>query len=171
VLFVALGILYTFSVQMAWMRGFPAGVTPFLAIPADRYYFWQRFYQVPLFLVTFIVFAGTARLVATAFGGRGAFEHLFALCATAMTLPMTITMWIPETVYFFAAPTGWSPAGGWGVVWLVFTIARQVAGMAWPLALIGRGIAASERIGGFGAAVVTTVGFLPAGALMVLFIR
>jgi len=88
-----------------------------------------------------------------------------------MTLPMTITMWVPETIYFFAAPAGWSPTGRWGVVWLVYNILRQAAGIVWPLALVGRGIAASERVSGLAAALVTTIAFLPTGALMAIFIR
>jgi len=79
-LFLALGILYTFSVQMAWMRGFPAGVTPFIAIPADRYYFWQRFYQIPLFLVTFITFAGLPASPAPLSGG-GVPSRITSPCA------------------------------------------------------------------------------------------
>jgi hypothetical protein len=170
-IYLFLGIIYTVSVQMAWARGFGAGVTPFLAIPADRYYSWQRFFQIPFFLVAFITFAGTARLVAAAFRGGGSFENAFALCAVAMTLPMMLTMWVPETIIFFAAPPGYAPSGAWGTVWLLFNIVRQVAGVLWPLVLIGLGLARSERIGGFAAAAATTVAFLPTGALMVIFIR
>jgi hypothetical protein len=171
VLLLALGALYTLSVQLAWARGFGATVTPFLAIAPERHYAWQRFYQLPLFLVAIIAFAGTARLVAMAFGGRGRFEDAFAVCAVALTLPMLLTMWVPETVIFIAAPPGWAPAGAWGTVVAVFHVARQGAGIAWPLAVIARTLARSERIGGWAAAAVTAVAFLPVAALMAVFIR
>jgi hypothetical protein len=171
IIYLFLGFLYTLSVQLAWARGFGAMVMPFLAIPAERHYFWQRFYQVPFFLVAFITFAGTARLVASAFRGSGTFENAFALCAVAMVLPMTLTMWVPETVIFFAAPPGYAPTGAWSIPWTVFHLVRQVAGIAWPLVLIAIGLARSERIGLAAAAVVTVTAFMPTGALMVVFIR
>jgi len=52
------------------VRGFGAQVAPFLRIAAERYYFWQRFFQIPLFLLTNVAFAGTARLLAAACGRR-----------------------------------------------------------------------------------------------------
>jgi len=172
VLVLALGALYTLSVQLAWSRGFGATVTPFLAISADRHYAWQRFYQVPVFLVAIVSFAGTARLVAMAFGGRGRFEDAFAVCGVALALPMLLTMWVPETIIFIAAPPGgWAPAGAWGTVVSVFHIVRQAAGIAWPLVVIARTLERSERIGGWAAAAVTAVAFLPVAALMAVFIR
>jgi hypothetical protein len=170
-IYLFLGAIYTLTVQMAYARGFGAQVTPFLAIPAQRYYFWQRFYQIPLFLVAFIVFAGSARLMASAFRGQGSFENAFALCAAAMTLPMLLTMWVPETILFYATAPGYTPPGAWGLAWQLFHALRQIAGILWPLVLIGRGLARAERIGGAAAALVTAVAFLPTGALMVVFIR
>ena len=84
------------------VRDFGAQVAPFLRIAAERYYFWQCFFQIPLFLLTNVVFAGTARLLAAACGGRGSYEDIFALCCTAMTLPMFLTMWLPETLFILA---------------------------------------------------------------------
>jgi hypothetical protein len=128
-IYLFLGAIYTFTVQMAYARGFGAQLMPFLAIPAERYYFWQRFYQIPLFLAAFIVFAGTARLMALAFRGTGCFESALALCAVAMTLPMLLTMWVPETILFYATAPGYSPSGAWGVVWELFHAIRQTAGI------------------------------------------
>jgi len=170
-IYLFLGVLYTFTVQMAYARGFGAQVRPFLAIPAERYYFWQRFYQIPLFLVAFIVFSGTTRLMALAFRGTGSFESAFALCAVAMTLPMLLTMWVPEAILFYATAPGYSPSGAWGLAWQLFHALRQIAGVLWPLVLIAMGLARLERIHGAAAALVTLVAFLPTGALMVVFIR
>jgi hypothetical protein len=55
VIFLFLGIIYTFSVQAALMRGFGAQVEPFIKIPAEDYYFWQRFFQIPFFFITSII--------------------------------------------------------------------------------------------------------------------
>ena len=171
IIYLFLGAIYTFSVQMAYARGFGAQVAPFLRIAAERYYFWQRFFQIPLFLLTNVVFAGTARLLAAACGGRGSYEDIFALCCTAMTLPMFVTMWLPETLFFFLLPPDYAPAGAWKAAYLLFNILRQAAGVLWPLAIIGTGLAKSERIGGWAAAAVTLLAFLPTGALIVIFIR
>lgn len=45
-IFIFLGIIYTVSVQIAYMKGLGASVEPFVKIPAKEYYFWQRFYQI-----------------------------------------------------------------------------------------------------------------------------
>jgi len=169
--YLFLGVIYTASVQAAYMRGFGAQVTPFLAIPAESYYFWQRFYQIPFFLLTNVLFAGTARLLALGFKGSGSFENAFALSAVAMTLPMFLTMWLPETVMFFTLSPDFAPQGSWGGAWSLFNILRQVTGVVWPLVIIVAGLRRSEGIGLLQAVVATILAFIPTGALMVVFIR
>ena len=63
IIFLFLGIIYTILVQLAYMKGLGANVEQFIKIPADKYYFWQRFYQIPFFFITSILFAGIIRLL------------------------------------------------------------------------------------------------------------
>jgi hypothetical protein len=163
-IFLFLGIMYTLSVQVAYMQGAGAVVEPFLKIPAADYYRYQRFYQIPFFFITSILFAGTARLLAVGFGGRGTFEKIFAVFCIAQTLPMFITMWIPETFCFIFFP-------GQSVIPLTIDIIRQGAGILWPLAITVAGIRKIEGVGfGIASAIVCSAA-LPVVAQMVIFIR
>lgn len=167
IVFLVLGILYTVSVQLAYSRGIGAAVQPFVDIPAEDYYAFQRFWQIPFFFLTSIVFAGTARLLASAVSGTGSFEAIFAVFCVAQTLPMFITMWLPETFLFLFSP---------GVdLWPVWVdVVRQVVGIVWPLVLTVLGIVLSEDLRGrrsLHAIWITLVAAIPAVGLMVVFVR
>jgi|UPI00036D4594 hypothetical protein len=163
-IFLFLGIIYTISVQLAYMKGLGANVEPFIKIPANEYYFWQRFYQIPFFFITSIIFAGTVRLLSIVFSGKGNFEDHFCIFAIAQTLPMFITMWIPETIYivFFSKAT---------VMPIGFDVSRQVIGILWPLIIMIIGISFIENIKWYHSLIVTLIASVPTVLLMVIFIR
>lgn len=164
IVFLFLGVIYTVSVQLAYSRGLGAAVEPFLRIEAAEYYRWQRFYQIPFFFLTSIVFAGTARLLAASVNGEGRFEDAFAVFCVAQTFPMLLTMWLPETAIFIFSPC----TDPWPM-WL--HAARQIVGIAWPVALTVIGVAMSERIRAYHALWITVLAAIPAVGLMVVFIR
>jgi len=83
IIFLFLGSIYTITVFIGYKNGFGAVQEPFLKIPAEDYYFWQMFYQIPLFIIIAILFAGTARLTAIPFKGKGTFEDIFAICCVS----------------------------------------------------------------------------------------
>lgn len=164
VIFLFLGIIYTISVQIAYMKGLGANVEPFIKIPADEYYRWQRFYQIPFFFLTSILFAGLVRLLSVPFSGKGTFEDHFCLFAVAQTFPMFVTMWVPETVCFvFFSSATLLP------VWV--DVARQIAGIVWPLVVMVIGISMIERIRWYVSSGITLLAAVPVTALMVIFIR
>jgi hypothetical protein len=163
-IFLFLGIIYTISVQLAYIKGLGANVEPFIKIPAEDYYFWQRFYQVPFFFVSSIIFAGTSRLLAIIFSGKGNYEDHFCLFAVAQTFPMFITMWIPETIYFLVFDEA-------TVMPFIFDVARQVLGILWPLILMIIGISIIEKIKWYQSVFVTSIAAVPTVLLMLIFIR
>ncbi len=163
-IFLLLGVLYTLSVQLAYARGYGASVQPFLTIPAADYYAWQRFFQIPLFFVTTILFAGVVRLLSSAAGGRGSFESLYAVLCVTQTLPMLLTMWIPETVNFIFFPLQKIYPD-----WL--DIARQVVGIAWPLVLAAVGVRIIEKIKWRWCVLFTVIASFHMIGLMLVFIR
>jgi hypothetical protein len=163
-IFLFLGIIYTFSVQLAFMKGLGANVEPFIKIPAVEYYYWQRFYQIPFFFLTSIIFAGLVRLLSITFSGKGTFEDHFCLFCVVQTFPMLITMWLPETIYFvFFNQATIFP--GW------VDITRQIIGILWPLILMVIGIMIIEKIKWYAATLTTLISSIPIIALMVIFIR
>jgi hypothetical protein len=172
VIYLFLGVIYTVTVQIAYVRGFGAMVDPFLKIPAEDYYFWQRFFQIPLFLTTVVVFAGTGRLLAAAFKGSGSFEKIFALCCVAMTFPMFLTMWLPETVLFLIGTYSRQiELAEQSLLRNLIDTVRQIAGIVWPMVIICIGITISEKMKWIPAAIVTVGAMIPTAALMVIFIR
>jgi len=145
------------------MKGIGAVTEPFIKIPADDYYYWQRFYQIPFFFLTSIVFAGVIRLLSEAVGGKGSFVDIFCIISITQTFPMFITMWIPETTVFLFFPGyEFNP---------IFDIARQVIGIIWPLVLAIIGITISEKIKWYFSILFTLIAAIPMTALMVIFIR
>lgn len=164
IIFLFLGIIYTISVQLAYMKGLGANVEPFIKIPANEYYYWQRFFQIPFFFITSIIFAGTVRLLSVIFSGKGNYEDHFCIFAIAQTFPMFITMWIPETIYFvFFGKSTVMP------VW--FDISRQIIGIVWPLIIMIIGITIIEKIKWYYSTIVTLVASVPSVLLMIIFIR
>jgi hypothetical protein len=145
------------------MKGIGAVTEPFIKIPSDDYYYWQRFFQIPFFFLTSIVFAGVIRLLSETVGGKGSFVDIFCIISITQTFPMFITMWIPETIVFLFFPCyEFNP---------IFDIARQVIGIIWPLVLAIIGITKSEKIKWYLSILFTLIAAIPMTALMVIFIR
>jgi len=163
-IFLFLGIIYTISVQLAHSRGISAAVEPIIKIPADEYYYWQRFWQIPFFFVTTIVFSGIVRLLAEAFGGEGSFVDIFCILSIAQTFPMFLTMWLPETIGFVFFP-------GMSIMPVWLDVIRQIAGIIWPLAIVIIGINISENISWWKSLLFTLTGSIPMAAMMVIFVR
>lgn len=85
----------------------------------------HAFFQVPLFFMVTVVFAGFARLASVALNGRGSFECIYAICAVGMTLPMLIVLWFPETLLIVFFPDRrLNPLGGFGAFPLWLDVAR-----------------------------------------------
>jgi hypothetical protein len=164
VIFLFLGGIYTLSVQMAWSRGLGAEVEPFVRIPAEDYYYWQRFWQIPFFFLTTILFAGTVRLLAVSVKGRGNFIDLFCLFCVAQTFPMFLTMWVPETIGFVFFP-------GQSIFPVWVDAARQIIGILWPLLLTIIGITIIEDIKWPYSLAFTLIAAVPVTGLMIIFIR
>ena len=163
-IFLFLGIIYTISVQIAYTKGLGASVNPFIKIPAEDYYYWQRFYQIPFFFTTSIVFAGIVRLLSVPLKGEGSFEDHFCLFAVAQTFPMFITMWIPETIYFvFHEQTS--------VVPLWVDIVRQIIGILWALIIMVAGVSIIEKMKWYVSMFIVLLSAIPVIGLMVIFIR
>jgi hypothetical protein len=164
IIFLFLGIIYTILVQLAYMKGLGAETKPFINIPAEDYYYWQRYYQIILFFITTIIFAGVIALLSYSIGGSGNFIDLFIILSVCQTLPMFLTMWVPETILFV-----WFPGTVITPVWL--DAARQILGIVWPLVITVGGIVIVEKIKWYYAGAFTLIGSIPMTAIMIIFIR
>ncbi len=172
ILLLALGVLYTFTVVIGYRNGFGAAVTPFLAIPPEKYYFYEAFFGIPVFFIIAIVFAGLTRLLSLALGGTGSFENNYVIYCTASIIPTLILMWLPETVLIVFFPhMRAQPLGGFAVLPAWADALRQVIGVAWPMAISVIGLKVSERVSIAKSFIAAFTAFLVCAALMVVFIR
>ena len=152
------------SVQLAYSRGLGAAVDPFIIIPAKAYYCYQRFWQIPFFFVTTILFAGIVRLLSIGAKGSGSFEDLFSLFCVSQTFPMFLTMWLPETILFLFFP-------GKEIIPLWLDIARQLVGILWSMIIMIIGIVVIEKIKWYYSVLFTIIAAIPITGLMIIFIR
>lgn len=167
-----LGILYTITIYIGYRNGFGAVVKPFLAIPAEEYYFWETFFALPVFIIIAIVFSGISRLMSSALKGNGSFENIFSIYCISITFPMFITMWIPESILIILFPSERATAlGGFNIIPIWLDIFRQITGVIWPLIITIIGIKISEKINWARSIFVAIIAFIPTSLFMVIFIR
>lgn len=66
--------------------GAPSSFTPFLAIPKDLYYQYNRFFLAPTMLMCWILAAGVAQLVSRSFQGKGSFEDTLSVLGFGISI-------------------------------------------------------------------------------------
>ena len=77
---------YTLVVLLLYLGDVPIMIPAWIAIPAERYFFWEIFFIAPVTLGGWILAAGVVQLSSTHFGGTGRFEDVLATTAFAITL-------------------------------------------------------------------------------------
>ena len=162
------GFLYTFTVFILYVKGFPAAVEPFLKIPAEDYYFYELFFALPLFFLLVILYAGTARLIAEFLGGSGSFLELYSFYAIVIVLPLILTMWIPETILSLFAE---APQESVSLIPAWIDVPRQLIGVLWPLAVTVMCIRTIEAVTWLKSCIITLTAFIPYAIMMLVFIR
>jgi len=110
-----LSILYSVTVLIGYVRGMsPLGYEPFLKIPAESYYLWQTIFTIPVGLIGWILFAGSAQLLSKSLGGRGTFEDNLAVLGLPFILMLPFS-WLPETMVAIFVPA-WSGMPVWNTI-------------------------------------------------------
>jgi hypothetical protein len=72
--------LYTMVyVNLTIGGGAPSSFTPWLAIPKESYYYFDRFLLAPSMLICWISAAGIVQLASKPFGGSGSFEDTLSV--------------------------------------------------------------------------------------------
>jgi hypothetical protein len=110
-----LSILYSISVFIGFMKGMsPIGYEPFLKIPIESYYLWQTFFTIPVGLIGWILFAGSAHLLSRNLGGQGSFEDNLAVLGLPFILMLPLS-WLPEIIVTVLTPGCWG-APAWDTI-------------------------------------------------------
>jgi hypothetical protein len=110
-----LSILYSISVFIGFIKGMsPGGYEPFLKIPTESYYLWQTFFTIPVGLIGWILFAGSAQLLSKKLGGQGTFEDNLAVLGLPFVLMLPLS-WLPEIMVTVFTPELWGTPK-WGTI-------------------------------------------------------
>jgi hypothetical protein len=80
-------VLYTLVyVFLSIGGGAPSSFTPWLAIPAEDYYGYNRFFLAPSMFAGWILAAGVAQLLSRPFAGKGSFEDNLSVLGFAISI-------------------------------------------------------------------------------------
>ena len=80
-------ILYTLVyIFLTIGGGAPSSFTPWLAVPKDVYYFYNRFWLAPSMFGGWILAAGVAHLLSRLFSGKGSFEDTLSVFGFGITI-------------------------------------------------------------------------------------
>ncbi len=171
-----IGVLYTLTViGLAIVRA-DISTPPWVAIPAEHYYFWEMFFALPVFTLGWILAAGLVQLVSKAFRGSGSYEGTLAVLGFAMALPSFVT-WIPETIGTVLFVSGVMTQKQWLEItsrpgfWQVFAGVYQFVALAWYLVLIPVAVAAAQKLRWWQSTLVGVFTLAVTGLLMFVFIR
>ena len=169
---VFVGVLYTLTCLLLYLKGVVPILTPWLAIELEKYYLYLTFFTIPLFVLLAITFAGVFRVIAEILGGKGSFENTFALYGIVIVLPLILTMWIPETVVtIFIKDVGNKTQEGNLIIPLWIDIPRQVIGVIWPFILSIIGLKKSEKLSWLKTIISGSIAFIVYTVLVLIFIR
>lgn len=173
---IATGVLYSVTCALLQRGGARPVVRPVLPIPSDRYYRWFTYLTLPTFLAIWLTYAISAHRIAQRLNGAGSAGDTLALTAPALSVPLVVTMWVPETAMALLLVSGrfsWDEMRAWGErqPGLGFHVARQAAGGLWMLALGTVAVREVHRLSASRALLASIAGALPAGALIGITIR
>jgi hypothetical protein len=80
-------VLYTLVYIFLTLRhGAPSSFTPWLAIPKEDYYFYDRFMLAPSMFAAALLAAGVAQLLSRLFKGKGTFEDTLSAFGFAIAI-------------------------------------------------------------------------------------
>jgi hypothetical protein len=94
-------ILYTWVyINLTQAQGAPSSFTPWLAIPKESYYYFNRFLLAPSMLICWISAAGLVQLLSKPFDGKGTFEDTLSLLGFAISISCLASLVhdLPDTV-------------------------------------------------------------------------
>lgn len=173
---VGLGLLYSLTVAGLQAGGAEPVVRPALPIPRQRYYFWLTFFTVPTFAAIWLSSSRATNAAARKLGGTGSAADTRSALGVALSLPILITMWVPETTMALLLVSGrlsWQRMRTWGEHGggLAFHVARQVIGVLWMLALATVAVRQAHGLSWPKAALAAGAGMAPAGGITALVIR
>lgn len=145
-------LLYTLVyVFLTMAGGAPSSFAPWLAVPKEVYYSYDRFWLAPSMFVCWILAAGAAQLLGRLFSGEGSFEDNLSAFGFGVTVATLFSLLHDLPDSFLGAigvlDLGWyetalnSPTVWRLILWTLYTIALILL----PV-LLTKGVGAAQRV-------------------------
>lgn len=170
-------VLYTLVyIFLSAGGGAPSSFTPWLAIPAEVYYHYNRFFLAPSMFMGWILAAGVAQLLSRPFSDRGSFEDMLSvfgfgigiasLASLAHDLPDAFLgaiglLDLREYEVALNSPTIWRT-----ILWTLYILS-----VIWFMVLFPKGVGAAQQIRGGSAVLVGVLAYLVYQGVFVIFNR
>jgi hypothetical protein len=131
--------------------GAPSSFTPWLAVPKDVYYSYNRFWLAPSMFGCFILAAGVAHLLSRLFSGKGSFEDTLSVFGFGVTIATFFAALHDLTDSFLGAigvlDLRWyEVALNSPTIWRTILMTLYSIGLIMLFVLLIRGVVASQKI-------------------------
>lgn len=170
-------VLYTLVyVFLATGGGAPSSFKPWLAIPANVYYFYNQFWLAPSMVMCWILAAGVAQLASRRFGGQGSFEDTLSVLGFVIAVACLASLAhdLPDS---FLVALGVLDARAYEValntptIWRAILLSLYTLSFAWFAVLFPKAIASAQRIRRGAAVFVGLLAFFVYQGVFVIFNR
>ena len=171
-----MGILYTLTTAAYAVVGAIPLISPVIGIPAEDYYFRELFFQIPVFVLGWLLASGLALLISKLFNGGGTYQSHLAALGFALNIPWYIT-WLVDTVIailyilHFLTPQKWADMIARGGIWQVFTYSYPLIALIWLFLLVALALKIVEKLRWWQVIINSAVTVLCLQALMTIIIR
>ena len=146
-----MGILYTLTtIVYAVVRATPI-MPPVIGIPAEKYYDYEIFFIIPIFILGWLFTSGLAWILSKLFKGSGTFKAHLAVLGFALNIPWYIT-WLVDTIiallYLFhiLSQKEWAVMIEQGGIWQAFTYIYPLVALIWLFVLVAIALKVVEKL-------------------------
>jgi hypothetical protein len=170
-------VLYTLVyIFLSAGGGAPSSFTPWLAIPKDVYYYYNRFLLAPSMFGGWVLVAGIAHLLSRPFSGKGSFEDTLSVFGFGISIASLASLLhdLPDS---FLGAIGvlnlreYEVALNSATIWRTILFTLYGLSIVWYLVLFPKGVGAAQRIGRGPAVFVGVLAFLVYFIVFVTFNR
>ncbi len=174
-LFPAIG--YTlFYIMASNAGGAPTTFKPWLAIPADKYFFYDIFLALPGYFFSIFVTTSTIYLLSKAMKGTATYDKLFAVIGISIGIASWSTMLHDLTDSFLAFVgiidmKAYEKALNEPTFWRNLLLTLFLIYFTWFLILFTKGIKAASKLSNFKSAVLGFIALVLYQGTLLIFIR
>jgi hypothetical protein len=170
------GILYTLTtLGYVSARASPL-MPPVIGIPAQSYYFWELFFEIPVFILGWLLAAGLAHIFGKVFKASSTFPNQLAVLGFALNIPWYIT-WSVDTfiallyLLHVLTPQEWALMVNQAGMWQTFTYSYPLVALIWLFILVAIALQSTQRLRRWQSAINSVAIVTVLQVVMTIFIR